>query len=255
MFTTHINGLHVTGKTYFNGLTNSVKNNAIYYDSITNEITYGTTAHTHTKSQITDFAHTHLTSDITDLQTSLDGKVSKSGDTMTGVLVVDDYAEISSPTGLIAGRDAVLRVIEGTYRTEIRAQDASNVDDLGIRVRHSTNAGSGWTTVFQATQNEGYFFLKGSATQTFKYLGTQGSDYVKTVILLHPIYDGTLIDNNFVNGEIFATRGSTSSSNIKRLYKIFSSSAYNGIYATIESYDTSRWVLKTCTYNSTKYNY
>ena len=41
-------------------------------------------AHTHSKSDITDFAHTHVISDITNLQTSLDAKVSKSGDIMDG---------------------------------------------------------------------------------------------------------------------------------------------------------------------------
>lgn len=50
--------------------------------------------HTHTKSQITDFAHTHSISEVTGLQTALDGKldseVTEMSATFANPIVVDD---------------------------------------------------------------------------------------------------------------------------------------------------------------------
>jgi hypothetical protein len=55
---------------------------------VNSTIHYTQSAISITKSQVSDFAHTHAIADVTNLQTSLDGKVAKTGDTMTGELVV-----------------------------------------------------------------------------------------------------------------------------------------------------------------------
>jgi hypothetical protein len=49
--------------------------------------------HTHTKSEITDFAHTHIIADVTNLQTSLNAKLNLTGGTLTGKLTVSADAD------------------------------------------------------------------------------------------------------------------------------------------------------------------
>jgi hypothetical protein len=54
---------------------NDVTNLQTTLDNLRNDVDgKAPTSHTHTKSQITDFAHTHAISDVTNLQTSLNGK-------------------------------------------------------------------------------------------------------------------------------------------------------------------------------------
>lgn len=71
-----------------------------YLDGVTSSIQTqlngkAATSHTHTKSQITDFAHTHAISDVTNLQTTLDGKASLSGATFTGSVNIASIAALS----------------------------------------------------------------------------------------------------------------------------------------------------------------
>jgi hypothetical protein len=63
------------------------------------------TSHTHTKSQITDFAHTHPTSEINGLDTALTGKVAKAGDTMTGKLITRASAAAEASLTMPPGAD------------------------------------------------------------------------------------------------------------------------------------------------------
>ncbi|MGK6353470.1 hypothetical protein [Parapedobacter sp. DT-150] len=87
----------------------------------------------------------------------------------------------------------------------------------------------------------------------------QNVAYSKTLILLHEIYDGTLLPNNYAVGTIMALRGSTGSYQRINVADIRSSSAYNGTAATLESFDSNAygsnqvWALKTCMYNGKKY--
>jgi len=79
-------------------------------------------------------------------------------------------------------------------------------------------------------------------------------DYTRNLILLHEMYNGSLISMNNAVGTITAFRGSTGSFNKINIAEINSSSSYNGTNATIRSYDGfANWALKTCIYNGKKY--
>jgi hypothetical protein len=80
-------------------------------------------------------------------------------------------------------------------------------------------------------------------------------DYTRNLILLHEIYNETIIDMNNAVGTITAFRGNTTSFNRINIVQINSSSSYNGITASISSVDDfiNNWALKTCTYNGKKY--
>lgn len=86
-------------------------------------------------------------------------------------------------------------------------------------------------------------------------IGTNGvGDYTRNLILIHEIYNGTLLGMNNAVGTITAFRGGQGAWNRINVLEINSSSAYNGISATIRSFDNnSSWGLRTCTYNGHKY--
>jgi len=86
-------------------------------------------------------------------------------------------------------------------------------------------------------------------------IGNNGvGDYVKNLILIHEMYDGTLIGINNAVGTITAFRGSSAGFNRTNILQINSSSAYNGTSASIQSIDNNaNWKLKTCIYNGKKY--
>lgn len=84
-----------------------------------------------------------------------------------------------------------------------------------------------------------------------KSVGTAG-DYEQHVILLHPIYNGTLIAYNKCSGTIFASRGGTSSGLINDTYNVDTASAYNSYNGTINS-TIGYGRLYTCNYNGVKY--
>ena len=79
-------------------------------------------------------------------------------------------------------------------------------------------------------------------------------DYTKSLILLHEIYSGTLIEKNYTIGTIQAMRGDKFSWNRTNAVTVYTSSAYNGISGAIQSIDNSdTWKLRTCVYNGKKY--
>lgn len=83
----------------------------------------------------------------------------------------------------------------------------------------------------------------------------ENEDYTKSLILLHEIYDGTLLPDNYLVGTIAARRGSTSAGNRLNVANINSSSSYGSTYANLISNDEADylWKLKTCRYNGKKY--
>jgi hypothetical protein len=84
--------------------------------------------------------------------------------------------------------------------------------------------------------------------------GNGGGDYTRNLILLHEIYNGTLIHMNNAVGTITAFRGTAAASGRINILEINSSSSYNNTFAAIKSFDNNGiWVLKTCTYNGKKY--
>ena len=84
--------------------------------------------------------------------------------------------------------------------------------------------------------------------------GNGGGDYTRNLILLHEMYNGTLINMNKAIGTITALRGAVGGYNRINIVEINSSSAYNSTAATIRSIDgSSSWTLKTCIYNGKKY--
>jgi len=79
-------------------------------------------------------------------------------------------------------------------------------------------------------------------------------DYTRNLILLHEIYNGTLLPMNNAIGTITAFRGTAASFNRINVVEINSSSSYDGITASIKSFDDAgNWILKTCIYNGKKY--
>lgn len=78
------------------------------------------------------------------------------------------------------------------------------------------------------------------------------SDYQQHVILLHPIYDTTLINYNFCIGSIYSARGTSSAGRISDNYNVDTASAYNSTSGTVNS--TGQYgKLYTCMYNGVKY--
>ncbi|WP_369014643.1 hypothetical protein [Flavobacterium anhuiense] len=85
-------------------------------------------------------------------------------------------------------------------------------------------------------------------------IGTTGGDYTKNLILLHEMYNGTLINMNNAVGTITAFRGTAGSLNRINIVEFNTSSAYGETYGTIRNSDNNgNWSLKTCFYNGKKY--
>jgi len=83
----------------------------------------------------------------------------------------------------------------------------------------------------------------------------ENTDFTKSLILLHEIFDVAMLPDNYLIGTIAARRGSTSAGNRLNVANINSSSAYNATYANLISNDEADylWKLKTCRYNGKKY--
>lgn len=127
--------------------------------------------HTHTKSQITDFAHTHEISEVTDLQDALDGKANVShthttaqvtglDSALAGKAPIDHTHEIGDVDGLetaLAGKQPV-----GDYVVE------SDIADMLTK----TEAGQTYATKSD-TYTKGEIDTKISAV--FKYKGSKPS--------------------------------------------------------------------------------
>ena len=86
-------------------------------------------------------------------------------------------------------------------------------------------------------------------------IGNNGvGDYTRNLILIHEIYNGTLVGMNNAVGTITAYRGTQGSFNRINVLEINSSSAYSSTSANIRSFDNnSSWSLKSCLYNGKKY--
>jgi hypothetical protein len=77
-------------------------------------------------------------------------------------------------------------------------------------------------------------------------------DYEQHVILLHPIYNNTLIEYNKCSGTLYATRGATYAGRISDTYEIDTSTAYNSFTGTLKS-NVALGKLYTCLYGGIKY--
>lgn len=79
--------------------------------------------------------------------------------------------------------------------------------------------------------------------------------YTKSLILLHEIYDNTLLSDNYLIGIVEARRGGTNALNRLNVANVNTSSSYNTTYANLVSNDEGAysWKLKTCRYNGKKY--
>jgi len=79
-------------------------------------------------------------------------------------------------------------------------------------------------------------------------------DYTHALILLHQIYNGTMIDHNYAIGTITAMRGAAGAFNRINVVNVNTSSSYVETAGTINSYDdNASWGLKTCIYNGNMY--
>lgn len=97
----------------------------------------------------------------------------------------------------------------------------------------------------------GYF----SGTSNVKISQNVGgkADYVQFVILLHPVYNGTLIGFGECEGRFIRRRGSTSSGLSIGTYDVQSKTGYNVSAYGIKSSAGGNGLLCTCTYGGVKY--
>lgn len=102
------------------------------------------------------------------------------------------------------------------------------------------------------------FSQETTITQNFKHVkidATGNVPYSKALILLHPIYNGTDIADNYIVGNLTARRGGVTSYN--RLNSVFlnTSSSYRSTTGMLASNDDNveHWRLKTCIFNGVKY--
>ena len=86
-------------------------------------------------------------------------------------------------------------------------------------------------------------------------IGNNGvGDYTRNLILIHEIYNGTMLGMNNAVGTITAFRGDSGAGNRINVVEVQSSSSYNSAAASINSINNyGNWVLKTCIYNGKKY--
>ncbi|WP_367331291.1 hypothetical protein [Sphingobacterium multivorum] len=84
---------------------------------------------------------------------------------------------------------------------------------------------------------------------------SSNATYTKSLILLHEIYDNTLLSDNYLIGTVAARRGGTGALNRLNVANVNTSSSYNATYANLVSNDEGAysWKLKTCRYNGKKY--
>lgn len=89
--------------------------------------TYAAKVHTHTKSDITDFAHTHAISEITELQTKLDEakKAGTDANTALEAYKVTNDAAVSANTAAIAAINNETTGILATAKTYADGKDAA----------------------------------------------------------------------------------------------------------------------------------
>lgn len=88
--------------------------------------------------------------------------------------------------------------------------------------------------------------------------GNGVGDYGKSLILLHQIYNGTPINQNYAVGTIMASRGTSASFGRINIAHISTYSAYDGVAASFTGLDgdggfNAVWKLKTCMYIGKKY--
>src|SRR5690606_29733352 len=84
---------------------------------------------------------------------------------------------------------------------------------------------------------------------------TGNTAYARALILLHPMYNGVDLPNNYAVGHIVARRGGTNSYNRLDAVYVNSSSAYRMTTGFLSSTNggSAFWSLKTCFYNGIKY--
>jgi len=89
-----------------------------------------------------------------------------------------------------------------------------------------------------------------------KYIGNQNIDYVRSVILLHEIYNGTLINDNYAIGTVFCSRGAAFEGGRKDSVQINTGSGYaqtSGSILSSTSGTDEKWRLRNLSYNGVRY--
>ncbi len=161
-----------------------------------------------------------------------------------------------------------LTATAGTFSGTISTGKASIYDDGNVHFHASSsplwiesgdnspvyiNYGGGQTILGGLLQAKSQFTNQSSYIN-YCYLGVTDDGVTDTVVLLHPAYNGTLIQKYAFDGEITFQRGDTGGSNITDTYDIKTSTAYNSNTGFITSRAAiSVGSLVTCIYSGTLY--
>jgi len=167
-----------------------------------------------------------------------------------------NFYRYDGDTGLIGSATTI--VGGSSNQLGIRASNdilfATNGANERMRIASNGNVGIGTTSPSSKLQINASSWALSTANVSRmlqKSVGIAG-DYEQHVILLHPIYNGSLINYNKCSGTIYASRGGTSSGLINDTYYLDTASAYNSYNGTINSV-IGNGKLYTCDYNGVKY--
>jgi hypothetical protein len=96
--------------------------------------------------------------------------------------------------------------------------------------------------------------VSGPSGYKVKDLGIGPGDYTRSLVLLHEIYNGTLLGFNNTVGTITAFRGNEVAGSRMDVAQVNTTSAYNRIFGGVQSVSMEQpWKLKTCVFQGKKY--
>jgi hypothetical protein len=199
----------------------------------------------------------------------------------TDVLTIQDngnitsMGSISASTGTFSSNITTGGRLISTGQTSVNIHIDSTTGANSVYLNYyqgtgGTKFGNGASGVVASIDGSGNGTFNGALTATkingksnlsnqqaplnYSYIGTTDDSVTDTVVLLHPAYNGTLINKYLFDGTITFQRGSTGSSNISDNYNVKTSTAYSLNTGSIISRNNRNAAsLVTCTYNSVLY--
>ncbi|MDB5012391.1 MAG: cell wall anchor protein [Daejeonella sp.] len=160
------------------------------------------------------------------------------------------FFETSAPVNYPAGAVGwwhLLDVRHSNPSNNLAMQFSGSFYDQNLYFRKtSNNPAQPWSRLLTNTGNVSSL---GGQYQVID-IGDNGiGDYARSLILLHEMYNTTLLSMNYAVGTVTAMRGHSGAGNRLNVVTINTSSAYNGTFGSLQSFDAdAAWKLKTCIY-------